>query len=121
MLSATDLRNLFTTVFKPRPTDRVLTIIVDVPDDKIPDNPNWRERREMAYDWWVQTITFKRDIGLHRVELYYYPNVGSNNNDLPEALYHWGGHPGELVAERLAVEGITVPLDEVFSDAVVVI
>jgi leucyl aminopeptidase (aminopeptidase T) len=43
--------------------------------------------------------------------------VGSNNNDLPEALYHWGGHPGELVAERLAVEGIPVPLDEVFSAA----
>jgi len=121
MLSATDLRNLFTTDYRPRPTDRVLTIIVDVPDDKIPDNPNWRERREMAYDWWVKTITFKNDIGLDRVELYYYPNVGSNNNDLPDELYHWGGHPGELVAERLAAEGMPVPSDEVFSAADLII
>jgi hypothetical protein len=120
-LTTEDLRNLFLTVFKPRPTDKVLTIIVDVPDEKIPDDDDWRDRRVMAYDWWMRTIAFKHDLGLDRVEIYYYPNVGSNNNDLPDTLYHWGGNPSRLDAATLTAEGMAVPLADVmtFTDLII--
>ena len=120
-LTTEELRHLFLTVFKPRPTDKVLTIIVDVPDDAVPDHDDWRDRREMAYNWWMRAIAFKHDLGLERLEIYYYPNVGSNNNDLPETLYHWGGNPSRLDAATLTAEGMAVPLADVmtFTDLII--
>lgn len=113
MLTQAELRNLFETVFKPRPTDRTLTILVDVPNTPVPDDDEWRERRELAYDWWVKTITFKHDIGLDTVQILYYENVGSNNSDLPPTVYHYGGKPTHLTAEMLSDEGIPLQLEEV--------
>ncbi|MDX9759156.1 MAG: hypothetical protein RBU27_08355 [Bacteroidota bacterium] len=120
-LTTDELRHLFLTVFKPRPTDAVLTIIVDVPDERVPDDDDWRARRVMAYDWWMRAISFKHDLGLERLEIYYYPNVGSNNNDLPDTLYHWGGNPSHLDAATLVAEGMAVPLAEVmtFTDLII--
>ncbi|MBR9976669.1 MAG: hypothetical protein KFH87_01155 [Bacteroidetes bacterium] len=120
-LGTEELRKLFLTVFKPRETDRVLTIIVDVPDEHVPDHTAWRERRTMAYDWWMRAIAFKHDMGLERLEIYYYPNVGSNNNDLPDTLYHWGGNPADLDAATLRSEGMAVPLADVmtFTDLII--
>jgi hypothetical protein len=115
------LRDLFFTVFRPRLTDRVLTFLVDVPDDAVPDSDEWSERRELAYDWWTKAIGFKHDLGLDRLEIRYYPNVGSNNNDLPETMYHWGGNPSHLDAQRLRAEGLAVPRDGVFTDTDLVV
>lgn len=112
-MTATELRDLFLTVFKPRPTDTVLTVLVDIPDERTPDNDLWRERRALAYDWWIKAISFKHDLGLDRVELFCYRNVGSNNNDLPPTLYRWGGSPEHLDAGSLERDGIAVPLTEV--------
>ncbi|MBN1447094.1 MAG: hypothetical protein JXA28_04125 [Bacteroidetes bacterium] len=120
-LSTEDLKQLFLTVFQPRESDRVLTIIADVPDDAVPDHPKWRERREMAYDWWMRAIAFKHDMGLERLEIYYYPNVGSNNNDLPDTLYHWGGNPRDLTADILRAEGMAVPLADVMTETDLII
>ncbi|MBE0646139.1 MAG: hypothetical protein IH600_18800 [Bacteroidetes bacterium] len=120
-LTTEELRHLFLTVFKPRPTDKVLTIIVDVPDGNVPDDEDWSQRRVMAYDWWMRAIAFKNDMGLDRLEIYYYPNVGSNNNDLPDTLYHWGGNPEMLDADTLLTEGLAVPLEDVmtFTDLII--
>ena len=120
-LTTEELRHLFLTVFKPRPTDKVLTIIVDVPDEAVPDHDDWRDRRVMGYNWWMRAIAFKHDLGLERLEIYYYPNVGSNNNDLPETLYHWGGNPSALDAATLVAEGMAVPLADVmtFTDLII--
>ncbi|MFZ1730331.1 MAG: hypothetical protein WAV84_09440 [Bacteroidota bacterium] len=120
-LTTEELRHLFLTVFQPRTSDKVLTIIVDVPDGPVPDNNDWRDRREMAYNWWMRAIAFKHDLGLERLEIYYYPNVGSNNNDLPETLYHWGGNPSMLDADVLVTEGMAVPLADVmtFTDLII--
>jgi hypothetical protein len=120
-LTTEELRHLFLTVFKPRTTDKVLTFIVDVPDGQVPDDDDWRDRRVMAYNWWMRAIAFKHDLGLDRLEIYYYPNVGSNNNDLPDTLYHWGGNPSRLDAEVLLTEGMAVPLADVmtFTDLII--
>jgi hypothetical protein len=120
-LTTEELRHLFLTVFKPRPTDKVMTIIVDVPDERVPDDSDWSERRVMAYDWWMRAIAFKHDLGLERLEIYYYPNVGSNNNDLPDTLYHWGGNPVHLDTATLVAEGLAVPMAEVmtFTDLII--
>lgn len=120
-LTTEELKQLFLTVFKPRVTDKVLTIIVDVPDEAVPDHKQWSERRQMAYNWWMRAIAFKHDMGLERLEIYYYPNIGSNNNDLPETLYHWGGNPGELTADVLVREGMAVPLADVMTDTDLII
>lgn len=120
-LTTEELRHLFLTVFKPRPTDKVMTIIVDVPDERVPDDKDWSGRRVMGYNWWMRAIAFKHDLGLERLEIYYYPNVGSNNNDLPDTLYHWGGNPAHLDAATLVAEGMAVPMSEVmtFTDLII--
>ncbi|MBI5648245.1 MAG: hypothetical protein HY962_15040 [Ignavibacteriae bacterium] len=115
MLTADELKSLFRTVYKIRESDQVLTILVDVPDAKVPDTQEWRERRELAYDWWIKAISFKNELGLKRVEIYYYPNVGSNNNDLPTDLYHWGGRPGDLNADTLRADGMATRLAEIMN------
>ena len=120
-LSTEALKQLFLTVFKPRESDRVLTIIADVPDEAVPDHEDWRDRRVMAYNWWMRAIAFKHDLGLERLEIYYYPNVGSNNNDLPDTLYHWGGNPGDLNADTLVKEGMSVPLADVLTETDLII
>ncbi|MDH7515943.1 MAG: hypothetical protein QHI48_08730 [Bacteroidota bacterium] len=114
-LTENELEKLLHTVFAPRPTDRVLTILVDVPDETVPDSKEWRERRELAYDWWVKCISFKHTLGLERIAILYYPNVGSANNDLPDTFYSWGGRPRELDSARLRAEGLPVPRDEALS------
>ena len=115
MLTADELKSLFRTVYKIRESDQILTVLVDVPDAKVPDTQEWRERRELAYDWWIKAISFKNELGLKRVEIYYYPNVGSNNNDLPTDLYHWGGRPGDLHADTLRADGMATRLAEIMN------
>lgn len=113
-LSADALRDLFRTVFHPRPSDAVLTLIVDVPDAAVPDTEEWRARRLLAYNWWITTIAVKHDLGLESVDILYYPNVGSANNDLPATFYHWGGRPDALDAGLLVADGVPIPRDDVF-------
>jgi len=120
-LTTEELKNLFLTVFKPRPSDRVLTIIADVPDTRVPDDEQWRQRRIMAYNWWMRSIAFKHDLGLERIEIFYYPNVGSNNNNLPDTFYHWGGNPANLNTDVLTAEAMPVPLGDVLSSTDLII
>jgi hypothetical protein len=120
-LTTEELKQLFMTVFQPRETDKVLTIIIDVPDEHVVDHAKWKERRIMGYNWWMRAIAFKHDMGLERLEIYYYPNVGSNNNDLPDTLYHWGGNPSDLDARRLRDEGLAVTLADVLKDTDLII
>ncbi len=120
-LSQIELQQLFTTVFKPGTSDKILTILVDLPNGSLPDSAEWRERRCLAYDWWLKTIAFKHDLGLERVEIYYYENVGRSNNELPATLYHWGGKPDELDTEKALREGMSVALDDVLAETDLII
>jgi len=114
-LTAYELRQLIERVFQPTARDRGLAIIVDLPDDRLPDNPDWQARRELAADWAAKLDEVKTELGLPQVTLVWYPNVGGNNADLPAdgvvaapgtALHH----ARELVGQS------TTPFAEIFAN-----
>jgi len=89
-LSAEELTNLVKRVFEPGEEDRALAIIVDLPDDQVPDNPRWRNRRVLAAGWARELEASRGNHGLD-IALYLYRNVHSNNADLPSTAWRWTG------------------------------
>ncbi len=85
VLTANELRQLVQRVFHPGPTDHGLAIIVDLPDQRLPDHPDWVQRRALAAAWAATLADERETLGLERITLAWYPNVGSNNADLPAA------------------------------------
>jgi hypothetical protein len=95
VLTAEELTALVQRVFQPRESDRALALMVDLPDNAVPDHPAWRDRREMALGWAEALEREKPAHGLD-VALYWYRNVRSNNADLPPGAWrHLGGPPPE--------------------------
>ncbi|MCK4547533.1 MAG: hypothetical protein KAW17_08850 [Candidatus Eisenbacteria sp.] len=115
-LSQQDLKQLISSAFPSRDEDKGLAIIVDVPDDQVPDNDKWRTRRKMAKAWAASLQPVISDLGLEKVTLVYYPNVHSNNADLPANGYVWDGDPGSLDAPTLTGDGKAIPFERVFSE-----
>ena len=114
-LSPQDLKLLVSSAFPRRASDRALAILVDVPDDRVPDNDRWRERRRMAQQWSKALATVGGELGLDAVTLVYYPNVHSNNADLPASGFLYDGDSVQLTAATLVAQGRAVMLSEVFS------
>ena len=48
-MNTEELVRLVKDVFHPRPEDRRLALLVDLLDDRLEDNPAWRERRRMIH------------------------------------------------------------------------
>jgi hypothetical protein len=82
-LTETDLVSLVRSVFPGFPEDRTLGILVDVPRDSAADNPEWKARRAMAGEWAAVLKRAAPSVPLDAVSLIGYPDVGSNNADLP--------------------------------------
>jgi len=87
-LTAEEVTQLVQRVFEPRPEDHALAVIVDLPDDDVPDTPGWRQRRTLAAGWVRELAGVRSDHGLE-VSLFLYPNVHSNNADLPTIAWRW--------------------------------
>jgi hypothetical protein len=87
-LTAEELTNLVQRVFEPRPEDKALAVIVDLPDDEVPDTDRWRERRALAAGWVQELAGVQSQHGLE-VSLFLYPNVHSNNADLPAIAWRF--------------------------------
>lgn len=113
-LSTDDLVRLVRRVFVPTAADRGLAVLVDLPDARLADNPEWAARRAMAADW-VRRLGAAADAtGLPRTTLAWYRNAGGNNADLP-ALCHPGD--GTLTyehADELPAAG-AIPFAELFA------
>lgn len=89
-LTGEELVALVERVFQPRAEDAALAVLVDLPDEAVPDNPDWAARREIARQW-VEELSARGDeLGLD-VHLVLYRNVRANNADLPEGAWL---HPG---------------------------
>ena len=90
-LTGSELVALVRRVFQPRPGEKALAILVDLPDAKVPDDPSWAARREIARAWTTELNAHRAELGLE-THLVVYPNVHTNNGDLPErAWFHAGG------------------------------
>ena len=92
-LSPEELVALVRSVFPRFETDRVLAILVDVPRQPELDNPAWKERRRLAGEWHVLLQARRAEIPLDAVQLVAYPDVGSNNADLPAEGFLLDGPP----------------------------
>lgn len=87
-LTTEELLMLVEQVFEPGVEDEGLAILVDLPDpldveDGLHDHPDWRERREMAGRWRDELAPLLQTLGVE-VRLFAYPNVRTNNADLPD-------------------------------------
>lgn len=99
-LSASELSDLVRRVFAPRPDDRALAILVDVPDAELADRPVWAARRAMAAGWVARLREVAGDLGLDRVDLVAYRNVRRNNADLPDRAWIVGDGAAPDEADR---------------------
>jgi hypothetical protein len=84
ILTDRDMLQLIRTVFPPYPDDRRLGLMVDIPRGPVGDTPDWRERRKLAVEWFHVLKRIRPSLHLDEVILIAYPEVGSNNADLPE-------------------------------------
>ncbi|MCC6650339.1 MAG: hypothetical protein IT348_04230 [Candidatus Eisenbacteria bacterium] len=84
-LEPKELIALIQRVFAPTSADRRLAILVDLPDERLPDHPDWAARRAMAAEWAVTLAAHRETLGMD-VSLYAYRHVGTNNGDLPASL-----------------------------------
>ncbi|MBD3222371.1 hypothetical protein GF314_14125 [bacterium] len=115
LLSGEDLRLLVQRVFQPRPDDRGLLLMVDVPDGRLPDHENWRARRTMATGWASALAAERSALGLDRVTLAWYRNAGSNNADLPATAVL--GEPGRVPDHADELDGRdAVPFADLFAE-----
>ncbi len=114
-LSGADLANLVRSVFPGFPEDRSLAVLVDVPRDAAGDNAAWRARRAMAEDWVALLKANAPAVPLDEVRLIAYPDVGSNNADLPaEASIVEAGLPSD--ASGLRRRGTPRPFEAIFRE-----
>ena len=90
-LTGPELVALVQRVFQPQPEERALAILVDLPDAQVPDDAHWAARRAIAAEWAQELNRHATELGL-ATHLVVYPNVHTNNGDLPErAWLHAGG------------------------------
>ena len=114
-LNEKDLVGLVRSVFPGYPEDRSLAILVDLPRDPAKDNPDWRARRAMAEEWAVLLKKVAPAVPLDDVRLVGYPDVGSNNADLPaEGFAVEAGLPAD--ASGLAACGKPASFQTVFRE-----
>jgi len=95
-----ELAGLIQAVFHPRGEDRALALLVDLPDEALPDHPGWRWRRELALAWSERLAALRPKTGLE-CRLVLYRNVRTNNADLPETAWLHGGGVLPVSADAL--------------------
>jgi hypothetical protein len=99
-LTFDQLAALLDSVFALGEGERWLTIMVDLPDDRVPDTDAWRDRRRIAGQWF-DTLQQGRDrLPFSDLAFCVYPNAGSNNNDLPSSALLTDGLPADSAAPR---------------------
>lgn len=114
-LTTEELTALIKAVFSLNQTDHKLAFLVDVPDDFVKDTNEWRSRRQITKDWQEKLKTVKNDLQLDEVNIIFYPNVHSNNADLPEIGYFYREDLTDISAGKLAQKGLPIRLDDIMT------
>lgn len=110
-LSREELVQLIGSAFPKFPGDRSLAVLVDLPANAEEDHELWRERRKTAQGWAASLREVKESLGYDEVKLVAYPNVGSNNADLPATVFVVDALPD--TAAGLGKAGAAVPLEKI--------
>lgn len=116
-LGSEELVNLVKSVFPGTPLGGDLILIMDVPDRRVPDNEDWKARRQMVLEW---ADLLKQNIGelaVEEVELFAYQNVGSNNADLPNEAFIWDRKEAPADVDDMWRYGREVSFEKVFGAA----
>lgn len=114
-LSQKELVDLIKAVFPGVEEENQLGILVDLPKTESSDNDPWRVRRKIAEEWFGILDMHKDDLGLDKINLIAYPEVGANNADLPATGYLITTLPLPLTSHRLENHGNEVEFDFIFS------
>lgn len=110
-LSSDELAALVRRVFRPRPDDRGIAVLADLPDRERADSPLWQERRRLAADWARKIAALPLALP---TELYVYRNVRANNADLPAVAWRIHGAALPASADELGLDRAT-PFVKVFA------
>jgi hypothetical protein len=108
-LSVEELVKLIQSVFPRQRGDRRLGILIDIPQNSRKDHPEWQLRRAMAYEWYKILKNKTAALGLEKIALIAYPDVESNNADLPREAFFLEGSP-PAIAHQLEDEDIDGPI-----------
>jgi hypothetical protein len=100
------LVSLLDSVFRLRDEEQGLAILVDLPGGRAPDHEVWRDRRAIAEEWSRTLAANRHRLPFSDIVRVTYPNVGSNNGDLPLAV---------------TVDGQSVPLSDLLRSSSVVL
>jgi len=111
-LTGPELVALVQRVFQPQATERALAILVDLPDAKVPDDGDWAARRDIAVAWARELNAHRDQLGLD-THLVVYPNVHTNNGDLPERV--WLQPDGPLPSAESLDPGASVALADLYA------
>jgi hypothetical protein len=95
-LDREELERLLETVFQPGPGERSVAFLVDLPDHVVPDNPDWKTRREIAWDW------FRKLGPSWEPSFFLYRNARNNNADFPAGAWPFSGDVLPGSAEELS-------------------
>ena len=76
--------NVLDAVFGFRKDERTLTFLVDLPDIRVTDSAAWMDRRRIAIEWYLMLQDEWKRLPFSALTFCVYPNVGTNNGDLPE-------------------------------------
>ncbi len=114
-LTTEELTALVKTVFSLNQTDHKLAFLVDVPDDTAKDTDVWRIRRQLTMDWHQKLKSVKNDLKLDEVNIIFYPNVHSNNADLPETGYFYHENLDNISSKRLKQKGLPVRIKDIMT------
>jgi hypothetical protein len=114
-LTTEELTALVTAVFSLKRTDHKLAFLLDVPDKTVKDTDVWRIRRRMTKDWQQKLKSVKSGLNLDEVNIIFYPNVHSNNADLPEIGYFYSEDIEDVSAENLIQKGLPVRLKDIMT------
>jgi len=111
-ITALELSALVSRVFQPTAEDTRLGIMVDLPDEKVPDDAGWAARRAIAAEWAELLGMQVREAG-YETRLLLYPNVHTNNGDLPGRCWIHAGGPVPASAAELD-PAASVAMTEIF-------
>ncbi len=118
-LTRDELVQLVERVFQPTPRESRLAMLVDLPDDQLPDTSDWKQRRQMAARWVRLLREAAEQLGLD-TNLVLYRNVRANNAPLPEK--GWVVDPATVpdTADELPDAG-GLPMQTILADHPIVI